>query len=698
MVLQKPSTVCPICKKGKQFRFVRDFIRSQIRYSLYECADCLVQFWLPLKTVENIWYEDNNPYKVRDLAKSKISRGYHKNFLKTYKIFPSGIKILDLGCGSGEFIAELEKRGCEVWGVDFDRDAIDIAKNRFGLKNVFALPFEKFFEKQDLPKFDIITFFEVIEHLADPNAFIEKTKTLLKEDGKIVLSTPCRERVLSNLNSWDFPPHHFTRWNKEAVARLFLRYGFKIFRISYVEQCRIISESILGKLKTGLVAKSISESRSAGKTLIIPKAIYVLGRVKMMLGKIPACFLLLFLKIFNHKDGIMLIELVSARRKIAFLIPTLSIGGGERVVSELSLNLSNSIGKIIILFKNQVSYHYKGKLFFLDIPFENSFFLKIYYFFIGIFRLEKIIKKENPDCVISFGVPAGIMNILTNKKTLLRVDNMVSISHKLFYRFLIKFFYRRASGVICVSKKSAKELTSNYGIKSEKIKMIYNPLNINEIQNLAKETPDSEYQEIFNKPTIITVGRLTKQKSQLHLIRSFATVKDTIKDAQLLIIGVGELEKELKQLTKDLGIENDVYFLGWQKNPFKFLSKSNVFVLSSLWEGLPYVLLEAMACGLPVISVDCESGPREILAPKTDIDQKAKDIEYEEFGILTPAFDDKNSNFSTESEKFLAKAMIKILTDKNLAVEFSQKSKQRASDFDIKNIIKEWDFLENQAV
>ena len=164
-------TVCIICKEGKNILHIRDFFRQDKKYSLYECGGCKVQFWFPQEIADREWYEHINPYKARQLGGIKL-RGYHKLFLKKYASLPKDVKILDLGCGAGEFIFGLKKRGFQVFGMDFDREAIKIAKDTFGLENVFSLSFKDFCEKKDLPKFDVITFFEVIEHLADPVDFI----------------------------------------------------------------------------------------------------------------------------------------------------------------------------------------------------------------------------------------------------------------------------------------------------------------------------------------------------------------------------------------------------------------------------------------------------------------------------------------------------------------------------------------------
>ena len=376
-------------------------------------------------------------------------------------------------------------------------------------------------------------------------------------------------------------------------------------------------------------------------------------------------------------------------KKIIFFLLTLNIGGGERVASELSLNLPDNIEKIIVLFKNEISYPYKGKLICLNLPISNNFLLKIYSFFFGLFRLKKIIRKEKPDYVISFGAQSNIINILAHKRSLVRVEHFIPTINRFWekiYGILIKFLFNKSNKIIVVSKKIANNLIENFGVRKEKIKLIYNLIDIEKTQSLANQSLESKYQEIFNNPVIINIGRITEIKGQQHLIKAFKNVKNRIKEAKLVILGKGELELRLRQLIKDLNLQNDVYLLGWQENPFKFLAKSKLFVLSSLWEALPCSILEAMACGLPVVSVDCKSGPREILAPGTNINQEAKDIEYVDYGILCPPF----------NEQKLSQAMIEILTNKELSDNLVKKSKQRVKDFDINQIIRQWDFLSKE--
>ena len=380
--------------------------------------------------------------------------------------------------------------------------------------------------------------------------------------------------------------------------------------------------------------------------------------------------------------------------KIIFLLPTLSAGGGERVASELSLGLRDDIEKIIVLFKKEISYPYKGRIISFNIPMSVSIFKKVADCFFGLLKFRRLVKMEKPDYVISFGHLPNLINIFSTclsagmgAKSVVRIDNFYSFSCRGLgggvYKILVKALFNRAYMIMPVSRESANDLIRNFEIKREKIKVIYNPLNIKEIEISAKEPLDKEYVDIFKNPTIINMGQMGKQKNQKDLIKAFKKIKEKIKNAKLVILGQGNLEPELKGLSMSLGIENDVYFLGWQKNPFKFLARSKIFVLSSLWEGLPYVLLEAMASGLPVVSYDCRSGPREILAPKTDSSFQTKGIEYAEYGIL----------IEPENKESLSEAALEFFLDSDLSEKLKEKSKKRTMSFDIKNIIKEWNFL-----
>src|SRR3989344_170793 len=254
-------------------------------------------------------------------------------------------------------------------------------------------------------------------------------------------------------------------------------------------------------------------------------------------------------------------------KKIIFLLPVWGGGGGERVASDLSFNLPDSIEKIIIAFENKNYYPYKGRLISLNLPLSTNLFLKLLNLLKGYFRFKKIISKEKPDYVVSFGSLQNIVNLLAFKKSILRVDNPINVSHKRFiekfYPVFVGLLFNRAYKIVVVSRGLKDELVEKFNIKKEKIEVIYNAIDIIRIKKLSEEKIESEYENIFNHPVIINIGSLIGQKGHIHLIRAFKKAKERISDTKLVILGEGILDGHLKEEVRRLGLENEVYFLGW---------------------------------------------------------------------------------------------------------------------------------------
>ena len=393
-------------------------------------------------------------------------------------------------------------------------------------------------------------------------------------------------------------------------------------------------------------------------------------------------------------------------KQIYFLLNSLAGGGAEAVAVRLSEHIP--IAKFILIEKD-VKYQPNKEIIFLSKhsiktnPIFKTLSIPLY-----AYRLSK--KIEHNSIILSFLERANFVNIVSKffKKNIAIISVRTNLQTgrtgiKSLNNYLVKVLYPKADLIVAVSH-GVKQSLINLGLEEEKIKVIYNPYPIDEIRELAKE-PLGSYEEIFKEPALITAGRLTKPKGQWYLLRVFKALKEKHKDLKLVILGEGELKDYLVKLSEELGLKTyvwdrdelsesfDVYFLGFQKNPFKLIARSKLFVFPSLWEGFPNALVEAMACGVCVVSSDCRSGPREILAPNTDLNYQTQKPEFAEYGILMPTFEVKYKTANEpleEREIMWVETVDKLLEDESLRKNYSKKAKQRAEDFRIETIIQEW--------
>ena len=181
-----------------------------------------------------------------------------------------------------------------------------------------------------------------------------------------------------------------------------------------------------------------------------------------------------------------------------------------------------------------------------------------------------------------------------------------------FLPCLIKRFYPWANRIIAVSEGVADDLTQLTQIPRDCIKVIYNPVITPDVQKKAKDVIEEPWFDPNLPPVIIAVGRLDVQKDFQNLIKAFAQVRQ-MRPVRLMILGEGPERSTLDNLIRELGVEQDVILRGFVENPYAYMTYASLFVLSSKFEGLPTVLIEALYCGAPVIATDCPSGPREIL-------------------------------------------------------------------------------------
>lgn len=380
-------------------------------------------------------------------------------------------------------------------------------------------------------------------------------------------------------------------------------------------------------------------------------------------------------------------------KKLAIIVPSLSDGGAEKVAANLSI-IYKELGYevYIILYENRVSFDYEGTIIDLKIKKKNGV-SKIFRDYEIYSKLKKVKKQYKFDVVISHLPKTDLMNCLSkqNEKVITTIHNNIDIDYPSYMKRALPYIARKSDLIASVSKVGEQYIKNCY--KKANVKTIYNPQILENIKVLANDEISEIPNDIFENEVIINIGRLNIQKGQWHLIRSFSKLLLSKPNAKLLIVGKGELENELKELTKKLGIEKSVIFVGFNKNPYKFIQKSDLYIGTSLYEGFGMTIVEAMSLGVPAISTDCISGPREIIAP----DKFNEEIDYsqiQEYGILTSNFGSIISIEDTEVscyEKHLAQDILKLLNDKEEYDKLSKLSIERSKAFDYKNIKKVWE-------
>jgi glycosyltransferase involved in cell wall biosynthesis len=240
--------------------------------------------------------------------------------------------------------------------------------------------------------------------------------------------------------------------------------------------------------------------------------------------------------------------------------------------------------------------------------------------------LVRYLRREQPAALLSAKPYANLAALwarrLAGVPTRVVISERTSLSHEVTQRskrwkwqFLppvIRCVYPSADAIVAVSNGVADDLSLTAGIPREGITTIYNPVVMPELYEKARAPLNHPWFASGTPPVLLGAGRLVAQKDFATLIKAFARVR-AVQEVRLVILGEGKKRTELETLTRELGVASDVDLPGWIDNPFAYMARAAVFVLSSAYEGLPGVLIQAMACGCPVVSTNCPSGPAEIL-------------------------------------------------------------------------------------
>lgn len=242
----------------------------------------------------------------------------------------------------------------------------------------------------------------------------------------------------------------------------------------------------------------------------------------------------------------------------------------------------------------------------------------------ALFPLARYLRQQRPDALLSALNHANVIAVWAAALARYRRPLLVAEHNELHEHnfgttsgrallLAMRWTYPRATKIVAVSEGVKASLLRRLPLQPDAVQVIYNPVLLPENAVAARETPDHPFFGAGKPPTVLGIGRLTRQKNFTLLVRAFALVRKR-RDVRLLILGEGEERPALEQLIAAEGIGADVALPGFVMNPHAYLGAAGVFALSSDWEGLPTVLIEALAAGCPTVSTNCPSGPEEILA------------------------------------------------------------------------------------
>ncbi|WP_240761682.1 glycosyltransferase [Nitrosococcus wardiae] len=307
--------------------------------------------------------------------------------------------------------------------------------------------------------------------------------------------------------------------------------------------------------------------------------------------------------------------------RLALFLPDLNGGGAERVMLTLAqgflergiqvdLVLAHAVGPLLDLVTQGVSLY--------SLSDGSRFSSRIGLALSALWGLTRYLRREQPTTLMSTLTGANIIAVLAKilarspTRLVLREAN-TALNHRSFLtQFAVRILYPCADAIVAVSQGVQKDLIDRIGISPDKITHIPNPVDIATITRQAEEEINHPWFYKGQSPVIISLGRLTRQKDFTTLIYAFARLRQT-RAARLMILGEGEERSKLEALVSRLDLVTDVTLPGFKVNPYPYLQQAALFVLSSRWEGMPSVILEALAFGVPVVATDCHSGPREIL-------------------------------------------------------------------------------------
>jgi len=321
--------------------------------------------------------------------------------------------------------------------------------------------------------------------------------------------------------------------------------------------------------------------------------------------------------------------MIQGKKSIVMALSDLRGGGAERVVVHLLNHWPRDHSRPVLLLAEKRGPYLTDlradvEVLSCEIPFTAANTPRV------LFRLRALLNKVQPIAIFAHSI--GTTRMLARARAVgFLTAPLVPVLHNNVGRSLahqgrgtvfggglrreLGWVYSRTTGLIAVSKGIAREAAAVFGIPEGRFEAVYNPIDLAQIDAAQEHFPGEEFTRTFErlrKPIIITVGRLSTQKNHSLLLDAYCQLPPT-RRGSLVILGEGPLGDVLESKARELGIGNEVFLPGFVQNPWWYMKRSDLYVLSSSWEGYPMVLIEAMACGLPIVATDCEHGPSEII-------------------------------------------------------------------------------------
>lgn len=399
------------------------------------------------------------------------------------------------------------------------------------------------------------------------------------------------------------------------------------------------------------------------------------------------------------------------RARVLLLVTELKMGGAARVVGDMAEMLGPRFVVHEAVFNRQDGIDFPGSApLSLDVAGGGGPIAKLRNLARRIRRVRELKRSLSIDVSISHLEGAHWVDVLSGgtAKTIACVHGSIlgnqdirGLSGWLRRRVLAPLVYNRADHVVTVSRDIVPELLS-LGVRPTRISTINNAFDLQGIEERSRKSLSAAEAALFaHGPVLVTTGRLAAQKNQGPLLEILARLKQR-RPARLLILGDGPLRDQLLGKAEALGLRSwntwsgeplaaghDVYFVGVQDNPFRWLNRADLFVLPSGWEGFPLALCEAMICGAPVVATDCLTGPREILAPETDPPSKPiRAPERGAFGWLMPVLHDPATR--TEAVDAWVGKLAELLEDASERRDLVEAGRKRMADFSREKIASQW--------